>query len=56
MVSFVILVTLALVDMVLTSVRSDMGRRGLKIESSLEKRDGVVDCPDSSKAPFLSAS
>jgi hypothetical protein len=55
MVSFVV-VTLALAAMVVASIGSDMGRRELKMESGLQKRDGVVDCPDSGKAAFLSAS
>jgi hypothetical protein len=56
MVSFVTFLTLALAGMVAASVGSDMGRRELKMESGLEKRDGVVDCPDSGKAAFLSTS
>jgi hypothetical protein len=54
--SFVTFVTLALAGIVVASVGSDMGRRELKMESSLQKRDAVVDCTESGKAAFLSAS
>jgi len=56
MVSLVSFITLALAGMVVASVSSDMGMHQLKMERNLEKRDGVVDCPDSGKSAFLAAS
>jgi hypothetical protein len=56
MVSFATFLTLVLA--VAASVAGDMGRRELKMESGMQRRDGVVgvDCSDSDKAAFLSAS
>jgi len=54
-VPFLPFITVALAGMVVASVGSDVGRRKLRMESSLERRADVadVDCTDIPTSTFL---
>jgi hypothetical protein len=56
MVSFLSFVTLVMAGMVVASAGSNVGRRGLRMERNLEKREETITCSDNTQAEFISDS